>query len=149
MTSLHDFMSDDHRHCDDLFAVIEKAVTQKRWDAATAGFVEFRKAMDAHLDSEEQVLFPAFEAATGMSMGPTQVMRMEHVQMRQLFDEMDAALQARDQDSYLGQAETLLIMMQQHNMKEEGILYPMCDQHLGAAVEQLVPVLRERLPAHA
>ena len=34
-------------------------------------------------------------------------------------------------DEYAGNAETLLIMMQQHNMKEENILYPMCDQHLG------------------
>ena len=30
----------------------------------------------------------------------------------------------------LSQAESLLIMMQQHNMKEENVLYPMCDQHL-------------------
>ncbi|TRZ68118.1 MAG: hemerythrin domain-containing protein, partial [Rhodocyclaceae bacterium] len=34
-------------------------------------------------------------------------------------------------------AETLLILMQQHNMKEENILYPMCDQALAAQVEQL------------
>ena len=27
-------------------------------------------------------------------------------------------------------SDTLLIMIQQHNMKEENVLYPMCDQHL-------------------
>jgi len=27
--------------------------------------------------------------------------------------------------------------MQQHNMKEENILYPMCDQALGAEAERL------------
>ena len=40
-----------------------------------------------------------------------------------------------------GIADTLLIMMQQHNMKEENILYPMCDQHLS---NELAPLL-ERL----
>ena len=66
-----------------------------------------------------------------MTMGPTQVMRMEHQQMRDLLDQAQAAIMAGDAEEYMGQAETLLIMMQQHNMKEENILYPMCDQHLG------------------
>ena len=50
-----------------------------------------------------------------------------------------AALGAGNTEDYLGQAETLLIMMQQHNMKEENILYPMCDQHL---TEELPAVLQ-------
>jgi hemerythrin-like domain-containing protein len=71
-------------------------------------------------------------------MGPTQVMRMEHVQMRALMDDAAAALANGDADDYLGLAETLLIMMQQHNMKEENILYPMCDQHLAAETPELL-----------
>jgi hemerythrin-like domain-containing protein len=86
-------------------------------------------------------LFPTFEAKTGMSMGPTQVMRMEHQQMRALFEDAQAAIESGDTDEYLGIAETLLIMMQQHNMKEENILYPMCDQHLSAEL----PAVLERL----
>ena len=33
-------------------------------------------------------------------------------------------------------------MMQQHNLKEENILYPMCDENLGAGAEQLSNRLR-------
>jgi hemerythrin-like domain-containing protein len=88
------------------------------------------------------VLFPAFEQRTGMSMGPTQVMRMEHVQMRELFDAMADAVKQQDRDEFLGQAETLLVMMQQHNMKEEQILYRMADQMLSAEMEEVLQKMR-------
>lgn len=132
MTTLRDLMTDDHRHCDDLFAAAEKAVTTKQWDAANAAFASFRAAVEAHLAAEERTLFPAFEQATGMTMGPTRVMRMEHDQIRELMGDAARALGDRLGDAYAGYAETLLIMMQQHNMKEENILYPMCDEQLAA-----------------
>ena len=138
MTTIRSFMTDDHRRCDDLFAEAEQAIGKGNLEAAQAAFEHFRTAVLAHFDSEEKTLFPSFEAKTGMSMGPTQVMRMEHEQMRALFDDAKEALRAGDSDEYLGIADTLLIMMQQHNMKEENILYPMCDQHLA---EELAPLL--------
>lgn len=139
MTTIRTFMTDDHRHCDDLFAEAEQAMAKNNIEAARAAFAHFQSAILAHFAAEEKTLFPTFEAKTGMSMGPTQVMRMEHAQMRTLFDEATAALEAGNIEDYLGQAETLLIMMQQHNMKEENILYPMCDQHL---TEELPAVLQ-------
>ena len=141
MTTIRSFMTDDHRRCDDFLAEAEQAVAKGQTEAARAAFGHFRTAVLAHFDCEEKTLFPAFEAKTGMSMGPTQVMRMEHVQMRSLLDDAQAALAAGDTDEYVGAAETLLIMMQQHNMKEENILYPMCDQHLAAEL----PVVLEHL----
>ena len=93
--------------------------------------------MKAHFEAEEGLLFPAFEAATGMSAGPTQMMRHEHEQMRSLLSQLEAACEAHDSEDYAGVAETLLMLMQQHNMKEENILYPMCDQALGAEAERI------------
>jgi DUF438 domain-containing protein len=61
-------------------------------------------------------------------------MRGEHRQMRDLLAQMKLALDERDGEGFGGAAETLLIMMQQHNMKEENILYPMCDNALGGSV---------------
>jgi hemerythrin-like domain-containing protein len=80
-----------------------------------------------------------------MSMGPTEVMRMEHAQMRSMLDDAVDALKSGNVDDYLGQAETLLIMMQQHNMKEENMLYPMCDQHLLAESPALIQRLETEL----
>ncbi|MCB1631211.1 MAG: hemerythrin domain-containing protein [Pseudomonadales bacterium] len=131
MSGIRNLMTDDHRHCDDLFASAEQAIGRGEVDVAREAFTRFHAAMVAHFNSEETTLFPSFEEHTGMSGGPTQVMRMEHQRMRILMDEAAEVLAAGRVDDYLGVAETLLIMMQQHNMKEENILYPMCDQHLG------------------
>ena len=85
-----------------------------------------------------------------MTQGPTQVMRGEHAEMRATLAQLRAALASRDLDEFGGEAETLLIMMQQHNMKEENILYPMCDMRLGADRDTLVDTLANRLaPEHA
>ena len=130
MTSISKFMTHDHRRCDDVFAAAESAVDQGNWDEAAKVTNEFLDAMEAHFRMEEEVLFPALENKTGMTMGPTQVMRQEHEQMRELFNQMRYALDAQAEDDFLGVSETLLITMQQHNMKEEGIVYPMSDEQL-------------------
>lgn len=134
-----------HQHCDDLFIAAENAVRAGDWTRARSDFDAFLSAMEVHFGAEEELLFPAFEAETGMRIGPTQVMRHEHAQMRKLFKQMEAALAAADAQAYAGAADTLLIMMQQHNMKEENILYPMCNQQLVAQAATLGPVLQERL----
>jgi iron-sulfur cluster repair protein YtfE (RIC family) len=40
-------------------------------------------------------------------------------------------------------------MMQQHNMKEENVLYPMCDQQLVAQVDVLLPQLQVKIQGKA
>lgn len=130
-------LPDHHRHCDQLFVVAEEAAQNGDWVAATSAFERFNGQMQAHFDAEETVLFPAFEAATGMATGPTQMMRLEHQQMRSLLAQLEFACAEHDSDGYAGAAETLLMLMQQHNMKEENILYPMCDQALTAEAEHL------------
>jgi iron-sulfur cluster repair protein YtfE (RIC family) len=136
-------MTDDHRHCDELFADAESAAHEGNAEAATEAFAAFVEAMETHLGAEEAVLFPEFEMATGMSHGgPTAVMRMEHEQMRGMLSRMQSALAGGDLDEFLGLAETLNILIQQHNMKEEQMLYPMCDRALG----ERAAALAERLP---
>jgi iron-sulfur cluster repair protein YtfE (RIC family) len=126
-----------HKHCDDLFVAAEESAQSGDWAAAAPAFERFHNQMTAHFEAEEGLLFPAFEAATGMSAGPTKMMRYEHEQMRTLLAQLAAACAAHDGEAYAGVAETLLMLMQQHNMKEENILYPMCDQALGDEAERL------------
>ena len=122
-----------HKHCDEIFADAEEACGKGDWIGGAKAYAAFAGQLETHFLSEEELLFPAFEAATGMVSGPTEVMRGEHRQMRELLAQMRQALDDRDSDGFSGTAETLLIMMQQHNMKEENILYPMCDNALGAS----------------
>lgn len=142
MSSISEYLTHEHHHCDDLFAQAEEAADRGDWTATESDFGRFRQSTETHFEMEEKVLFPAFENATGMTMGPTQVMRMEHVQMRDVFAKMAQAVAARDGDEYLGLSETLLMLMQQHNLKEEQILYRMADQALGAESAALLDSMK-------
>lgn len=142
MNTFSDFMSHDHGHCDALFARAEEVVESGDWGDAAAVHGEFLLAMNHHFAMEEELLFPAFEEASGNASGPTAVMRHEHSQMRSLFEEMSEALAQQDVDAYLGVAETLLILMQQHNAKEEQILYPMSDRLLAPQRDALMNKMR-------
>ncbi len=119
MSSIPEYMTAKHRECDDYFTEAEAAVAKEDWPLALEKWQLFANELAEHLGQEEETLFPQFEEATGMTAGPTQVMRMEHQQMRALVQDLDNALAAKEKDEYLGLSETLMVMMQQHNMKEE------------------------------
>lgn len=128
MTAISGTMQQNHRECDEMFSAAEEAASNQDWPAAEQAWQTFAKELDNHITvKEEGILFPAIEAVNG-PMGPTQVMRGEHEQMRALVSQLDDAVKAKDSQQFLGLSETLMMLMQQHNMKEEQILYPMIDQ---------------------
>jgi hemerythrin-like domain-containing protein len=138
MTTIAGFLTDDHRYCDESFVAAERLVVEGRWEEADRRWGEFADAIGRHFAREEDLLFPAFEAAMGMTTGPTVVMRMEHQQIRQMLRSLQDALARRDRNDCLGLTETLLMLMQQHNAKEENVLYPMSDRVLGSRGADLV-----------
>ena len=141
MQLISDYMNKDHKHCDDAFARAEDMAAAKDWTGLARDGGTFLREMERHIGIEENLLFPAFEERTGMTSGPTEVMRMEHAQMRGMFVQMRAAIQAKDAEQYLGMAQTLLILLQQHNAKEESMMYPMLDRSLGEDARALVDQL--------
>jgi iron-sulfur cluster repair protein YtfE (RIC family) len=130
METLSSFLTHDHRRCDEGCLDAERHVAEGRWPEAQGSLAAFVTDMRRHFAREEEVLFPAFEAATGLTAGPTAVMRMEHRQIEQLMASLQDALAGRDREEYLGVSETLLMLLQQHNAKEENILYPTADRSL-------------------
>ncbi|NIR59910.1 MAG: hemerythrin domain-containing protein [Gammaproteobacteria bacterium] len=126
MTMISDHLTAVHGRCDELLARGESAVSAGRWEDADGAFDAFRSVTEAHIELEEQTLFPRIEPALGTT-GPTQVMRGEHDRMRALMRAMGDALGSRDEQRFLDAAETLLVLMRQHNAKEEAILYPIMD----------------------
>lgn len=140
MSSIKEYLTDDHRRCDEIFAQMEEAAV-KSLDDAKKLCLEFIEASERHFQMEEKVMFVEFEVKTGMTQGPTQMMRMEHTQMRALMQDMLAALENGDKDKFFGYSETLMILLQQHNMKEEQMLYTMAQQHLGAESDRIVDMM--------
>lgn len=143
MDTIQSFLTQDHKDCDDLFIETENAVSVGNWDRAYSCFALFQNAMEHHLLMEEEVLFPALEEKMGTASGPTAVMRNEHRQIRMLLKRLSEALSAKDKNSYLGHSETLNIMVQQHNLKEESVLYQMADRMLKASAEELMEAMHQ------
>ncbi len=138
--SLSELMTEHHKACDDAWALAEQCASEARWADAGAALQNFLDGMARHLTLEENVIFPAFEAATGITQGPTRVMRFEHDHLRALFQKLEAALAAKDEVGFAGAGETMLVLMQQHNMKEEHMLYPACDSSIGGDAALLTRV---------
>lgn len=125
-------LSEQHRACDQLFAGIEQHAYKGDWTAAASAAQAFVNDTEVHFAYEEGVLFPALEAASPNATGPTSVMRSEHAQMRELFAALLAATAEHDTEALADAVETLLFVMQQHNAKEENVLYPIADRLLPA-----------------
>lgn len=145
MPTISEFFSAQHRSCDALLGKMEAAVDRDDWQQAEILFDQVRAETLQHFENEEQGLFPLFEQATGMRQGPTQVMRSEHAELRELLQSLGAAMQAHDQNAALGTAETFFLFLQQHNVKEEQVLYPMADQ----ALQDSLSALSEKVPGFA
>ena len=141
--TISSFLTQDHRDCDDMFAKLENTVNSENWDEVQKVFEQFSSDMVHHFDMEEKVMFPTFEARTGMQGGPTQVMRMEHQQMLQVMEQMKLDVEKKDKNHFFGLSETLMMLMQQHNMKEEQMLYRMADAHLGDDSPLVVSEMKE------
>ncbi len=92
-------------------------------------------ALRRHIYLEEEFLFPPLREA-GL-VGPVLVMLREHAQMWRTLDALERELGA-DDDAAGETCRDLTLQLQNHNLKEEKILYPQADQILAApATERL------------
>lgn len=98
---------------------------------AANNFQEFKAGLEEHIVWEEEILFSSFETKFRLPGGPTEVMRLEHREIRKYLDAVADKL-ARDGFDTADEESGLLAVLCPHNQKEEGILYPMIDQVTGA-----------------
>lgn len=130
---VQEFLSGDHDRLDTLFRGAHECLHTDDWTEAERLFSEFRTGLERHIRMEEEVLFPAFEQATGLAHGgPPEVMRVEHRQIRQGLEEIHQLLTLAQQGTPpagLAHAEAALQeLLEAHNDKEENILYPWTDR---------------------
>ena len=114
------------------------------FEEAEKQFLLFANTTLNHFKKEEESLFPIFEEVSGSTEGPTRVMVFEHEQVRGLIGKMAEAVEKKDTDTYLSLAESMMILLQQHNMKEEQMLYAMCDRVISQdKKEETLETMRE------
>jgi hemerythrin-like domain-containing protein len=130
--TIKDFMTHQHRGCDQLLVLAEDALDKNDFEDAQKKYQDFKEETLKHFEMEEGCLFLLFEEKSGMTQGPTQVMRMEHMQARMLFNKLDEAMSQKESERFFSLSESLMILLQQHNAKEEQMLYTMIQSHLNA-----------------
>lgn len=133
------FFERDHDEIDAILKAVDFADSM----TALARFREFDRRLERHIVWEESILFPAAgRAAPPLEHGPIALMNQEHVHIRAAKMEALQALEAGDCGRAKSCVKVMLSILEPHNMKEEHILYPACDQMIGdvAAAEMLARI---------
>jgi len=120
-------MSVDHDRLDNKIRMYgtEKLVDIER---AENIFLFFKSELERHIIWEEDILFPVFERKTSnKDAGPTSVMRMEHIQIKDHLQKIQRKLRAKKIQDPCGEEVALFKLLESHNQKEENILYPGID----------------------
>lgn len=120
-------LTGEHRKLDQLWNEVQKAADSGA-AAAGARFETFALELRRHIRDEEEILFPGFDERTGMTAGPTAVMRMEHRQMEALLQELGLEFGNPGSPQIGEQTGALSALLDSHDKKEEGMLYPMMDR---------------------
>jgi len=126
-----EYLSWDHNRLDALLDETIDLFEAARIDDARKCFGEFVCGLERHIEAEENIVFPIFDAVRPGS-GPTQVMRFEHVHIRDALRDLAAAIERGDAEAFDDALETLVNVLGEHNAKEEGILYPAIDRMVDA-----------------
>ena len=147
MSTVTEYLQDDHARIDALLENVQELASEGAFSEAQQHFAGFVSGLARHIEVEENLLFPTFETLTGMTMGPTVVMRREHEELRRLWESVEETLAHGDADTFKDAIASLLGLLGAHNQKEERMLYPMTDRALGSdeARGSLVGKLRQRL----
>ncbi|MHB1511799.1 MAG: hemerythrin domain-containing protein [Acidiferrobacter sp.] len=137
---LSSFLARQHRELDSLMEDAENACGTPR---AQEALLAFSEAMEHHLGIEERVLFPEFGRRTGPG-GPLVVMREEHDAIRSLLAEGRSGSGVECRALF----DTLTILVSQHHLKEENVLYPMSDSLLADCADRLLVAMKEAPIVH-
>ena len=138
---INGFFEKDHDEIDAILVGVDYG----RPGEALPRFEEFDRRLERHIVWEESLLFPAaVSAAPHLEHGPVAVMKMEHERIRERKAEAIRRLRGGDASGASRAVEEMLEVLRPHNMKEERILYPACDQFLaGPAADALLARVRE------
>lgn len=121
-----EFFEHDHDRLDECFETYRQR-KHEDLEQARESFLQFYRGLLEHIEWEDEILFPAFEAEMGE--GLTGTMRVEHEQIKDalevIYDKITDGETPTDHDD-----ERLLKYLEPHNDSEETVLYPAIDRHL-------------------
>jgi quercetin dioxygenase-like cupin family protein/hemerythrin-like domain-containing protein len=127
-SSVMQLLGGDHRRLDTLLADAKLSLSSGDLARARERFAAFRRGLERHIEAEEEVLFPALEAAGSGAARPIAVMRAEHAEIRRLMADVAACLERAGGERFVMPLAALTARIYAHNGKEERVLYPTADR---------------------
>lgn len=124
------YLSWDHDRLEAILAGVCEKVDTGQVAAARTQYGEFDSGLLRHIRIEEELLFPIFEAKTGVVSGPTEVMREEHREIKRGMALMRDGLERGDLAAFREGLQFVRETLPSHNQKEEHVLYPTTDRLL-------------------
>lgn len=134
--AVSEYLGWDHQRLDTILVRVTHLVREGAQQDASRSFAEFSCGLNWHIDAEEMTLFPAFEEKTGIRDGPTRVLRVDHRLIRFRMDEVTSALAAGDAAAIERAIAALGDALDDHNVMEERVFYPLADQAMTDAEER-------------
>jgi iron-sulfur cluster repair protein YtfE (RIC family) len=138
------YLSWDHERLDRILDAAVSAVAEGRFAPARAAFKVFAVGLHRHIGLEESLMFPLFEARTGLVDGPVSAMREEHRVIQNAVATMREALHRSDAPAFADGLRFLHSMLAVHESKEEHVLYPITDALLTQAEARMLVARLER-----
>jgi hypothetical protein len=137
-----EYLSWDHERLTGILDEVALRIDAGAIADAGGRYAEFDSGLRRHIQAEEKVLFPVFEAFTGLGSGPTSLLREEHRTILQALDAMGRGVAAGDAAAFRGAHLDLRETLPGHMAREERIVYLATDACLGESERR---VLAERL----
>lgn len=128
-STISQYVRSDYERVLKLFCEFERLL---KYDIETANEVyhQFDKALRRHIRLEDSLLFPLYESYTNFGQdGPTLIMRNEHRVLEDLLNAISCVL-IRDLAVDHSLRYQLKALLDEHNGKEEKMIYPAMDDLL-------------------
>jgi iron-sulfur cluster repair protein YtfE (RIC family) len=137
MINTDDWLAHDHSLYENLLSEGLDAAEVEDWRTVDRVFKALVNHLKRHMALEEEVLYPAYEAAIDAPQGPTKALREEHDQIVRLIKDMARVIKNRDSEHTLECLSHLENKMIIHHEKEEDIFLPMASHILKSRREHI------------
>lgn len=143
METESDWLNHDHRGFEALLARCEEAAEREDWKSARTLFDELVGHLKSHMQMEEEVLYPAYEALAEAPQGPTVALRAEHNEIVRLIRDLSRVLSTQSSDLFVDALSPLDKVLTAHHQKEEEIFLPMAGHALLEKREEITARLKQ------
>jgi hemerythrin-like domain-containing protein len=143
MNRSENWLVHEHSLYEDLLTECHDAVENEDWESVDLIFSQLVMHLKRHVAMEEEVLYPAYEAAPDAPPGPTAALRDEHSAIIRLLRDIAPVIRTRDSEHLLDCLAHLENRMIKHHEKEEDIFLPMASHILNSSHDELLSQLQK------